>query len=101
METYEQKLQAVIGWRNQIKQAVPDIKYKRVYTRKNRFGECETKFWGISRASKEKVTDFLICNKDFNPGRRIQLGGFKRIKVTKAGTRYLGKLSVTIATSSF
>ena len=101
METYKQKLQAVIGWRNQIKQAVPDIKYKRVYTRKNRFGECETKFWGISRASKEKVEHFLICNKDFNPGRRIQLGSFKRIKVTKAGTRYLGKLSVTIATSCF
>jgi hypothetical protein len=101
METYEQKLQAVIGWRNQIKQAVPDIKYKRVYTRKNRFGECETKFWGISRASKEKVEYFLIRSKNFNPGRRIQLGGFKRIKVTKAGTRYLGKLSVTIATSKF
>jgi len=101
METYKQKLQAVIGWRDQIKQAVPDIKYKRVYTRKNRFGECETKFWGISRASKEKVLDFLISSKNFNPGRRIALGGFKHIKVTKAGTRYLGKLSVTIATSCF
>jgi hypothetical protein len=101
METYKEKLQAVINWRNQIKQAVPDIKYKRVYTRKNRFGECETKFWGISRASKDKVENFLISSKNFNPGRRITLGGFKRIKVTKAGTRYLGKLSVTIATSCF
>jgi hypothetical protein len=99
METYEQKLQTVIGWRNQIKQAVPDLKYKRVYTRKTKDGRCETRFWGISRDSKNKVDNFT-ASKDFKHD-GIRFGGFKRIKNTKAGMRYLGKLSVILSTPGY
>ncbi len=96
--TYKQKLQTVIGWREQIKQAVPDLKYKRVYTRKTKDGECETTYWGISRNSWNKVSEFVVGDDFKHDG--VRLGKFRRIKNTPAGMRYLGKLSVTLATFS-
>ena len=94
--TYKQKLQTVIDWREQIKQAIPDIKYKRVYTRRTKDNQCETTFWGLSRDSWNKISKFVVSDNFKHNG--CCLGKSRRIINTKVGMRYLGKLSTTLST---
>ena len=96
--SYKQKLQTAISYREQIKQAIPDLKYKRVYTRKTKDGECQTMFWGLSRDSRNKISKFVVSD-DFK--HKPYAVGFKMQHSiwTKAGIRYVGKLSFKLETS--
>lgn len=96
--TYKQNLQTVIDWREQIKQAVPDLKYKRVYTYKVGDNECRTTYWGISRDSWNKVHEFTSSD-DFKFD-KCCFGKVKRSRNTKSGMRYIGKLSITLTTAA-
>lgn len=96
--TYEQKLQTVINYREQIKQAIPDLKYKRVYTRKTKDGECQTMFWGLSRDSRNKISKFVISD-DFKHKPYAVCFKLQHSKCTKAGIRYVGKLGFKLETA--
>ena len=96
MKSYEQNLQEAIELRNQIKQSIPDLKYKRVYTRRKKNNECETILWGVSRDSRREISKFVVSD-NFIHNNLIEFG-MQRSIVTKAGIRYVGKLSFKLTT---
>jgi len=96
MKSYKQNLQEAIELRNQIKQAIPNLKYKRVYTRRKKNNECETILWGVSRDSRNEISKFVVSD-DFIHDNLIEIG-MQRSIVTKAGIRYVGKLCFKLTT---
>jgi hypothetical protein len=97
--SYKKKLQQAISYREQIKQAIPDLKYKRVYTRKLSNGECQTMFWGLSRDSRNKISKFVVGD-DFKHEPYAVTFKMPHSIWTKAGIRNVGKLSFKLSTNT-
>jgi len=98
MNSYEQNLQEAIDLRNQIKQAIPNLKYKRAYTRRKKNNECETILWGLNRDSRREISKFVVSDNFIHEN---PVGfGMQHSIVTKTGIRYVGKLCFKLITGA-